>query len=79
MARIQVALGSEAGQHSVITNGRVVAVPHGRTVTREEFQLMQYVAMNLQPGSKVMGIIHDAQESGRTSRNSTEGCPHLTV
>lgn len=79
MSRIQAALGSAAGQHSVVTNGRMVAVPPGRAVTPEEFQLMQYVAMNLQPGSKVLGIIQDAQESGRTSLNSTEGFPPLAA
>lgn len=75
MGRMQAALRIEAGQHAVVSNGRVVTVPRGRLVTPDEFQLMQYVAMNLQPGSKVLGILLAAQESGRTAMTSSEGPP----
>lgn len=73
MGRIHAALGMSQGQHGVVCNGRVVTVPHGHIVSSEEFQLMQYVAMSLQPGSKVLEIILQAQEHGRTSFISTEG------
>ena len=75
MRRIQAAAGVSQGQHAVITNGRLVIVPNGRLLTPEEFQLMNYVAMHLQPGKKVLEIILEAQEIGRTAMASPEGAP----
>ena len=67
------ALGLRRGQQAAVTNGRLIKLPDDAVLSAGEMELMQYVAYRLQPGQAVRRSLMDAQDSHRTSFQSSEG------
>lgn len=67
------ALGLTRGQQAAVTNGRLITLPDDAVLSTGELELMQYVAYRLQPGQAVRRTLQEAQDSHRTSFQSSEG------
>jgi hypothetical protein len=73
MHALCTALGLQPGEQAVVTNGRVLKLPAGRSLWTGEYALMEYVAFHLQPGAAVLRAMRKAQEHGRTSYTGADG------
>lgn len=58
---------------AVITNGRVVALTEGAQLMSGDLQVMEHVAMRLQPGEQVHAIMTAAQDAARNGTASGTG------
>ena len=66
MGTIVAACGLQPGQQAVVTNGRVLSLERSVKITVGDFAVMDFVALELQPGKAVLAAIEESQEEGRT-------------
>jgi len=66
MRDITAALGLAPGVQAVVTNGRVLRLDGAQALAGSDFEVMDHMALELQPGAAVLDVIRDSQEAGRT-------------
>lgn len=73
MQQMARALGLQPGAQALVTNGRVVPLLGGKTLSGSDLDVAGYFALHLQPGAQVLSVVQSAQAEGRTKRTQISG------
>jgi transcriptional regulator with XRE-family HTH domain len=79
MQQLASRLGLAAGAQALITNGRVVPLEAGVTLSATDLEVATYYALEMQPGAQVQKVIEAAQGEGRTLRSQLPGACHVSM